>query len=31
VERIRREIRDGTYETPARLDGVIDSLLDRLM
>jgi hypothetical protein len=30
VERIRREISNGTYDTPGRLDAAADRLLDRL-
>jgi anti-sigma28 factor (negative regulator of flagellin synthesis) len=30
VERIRREIADGTYETPEKWDIALDRLLDRL-
>ncbi|MGL4513477.1 MAG: flagellar biosynthesis anti-sigma factor FlgM [Lacipirellulaceae bacterium] len=30
VSRLRNEIAAGTYETPERLDGALESLLDRL-
>jgi hypothetical protein len=30
VERVRREIRDGTYETPSRIDIAVERLLKRL-
>jgi Anti-sigma-28 factor, FlgM len=30
VERVRREIADGTYDTPAKWDKALDRLFDRL-
>jgi len=30
VQRVRREIADGTYETPEKWDAALDRLLDRL-
>jgi len=31
VERVRREIASGTYDTPGRLDAAAEKLLDRLV
>lgn len=30
VDRIRREIAEGRYETPARIDGAVEAILDRV-
>jgi anti-sigma28 factor (negative regulator of flagellin synthesis) len=30
VERVRHEIRTGTYETPERIDATVDALLEEL-
>ncbi len=30
VERVRREIAEGTYETPEKWEAALDRLLDRL-
>jgi negative regulator of flagellin synthesis FlgM len=30
IDRVKREIKEGTYDTPGRLDAAIDSLADDL-
>jgi hypothetical protein len=31
IERVRRDIADGTYETPERIDGAVDKVLGVLV
>jgi hypothetical protein len=31
IERVRRELAGGTYETPERIDGAVDKVLDVLV
>jgi hypothetical protein len=31
IDRVRRELADGTYETPERIDGAVDKVLGVLV